>query len=101
MTAPILGYITEYQLGLGDYAEAEKAARTAVAYDRTEWHQRSLVVALAQRGKIEEASRERVKYQTMPGAIDLTATRRLRGIIIANDRGTDAYMEGLRLAGLE
>lgn len=97
----ILGYITEYHLGLGDYAEAEKAARVAVAYDRTEWHQRSLVVALAQRGKIEEASRERVKYQTMPGAIDLTATRRLRGIIIANDRGTDAYIEGLRLAGLE
>lgn len=96
----VLGFKGDIYLGLGDFKTAEAALREALGVLRQPAAQRSLIVALAHQGKLDDARAECETYEELPNAQSLVvATKSLR----RNSKDPawiEMYLEGLEIAGL-
>lgn len=97
----MMGFVTETHFAAGNYEQALETGRIALAYDKTEWHQRNLIAALVMSGEMEEARALAAEYNTMPGAISYENAVRMRHLIMTDDDATERYLEAIRLAGVE
>lgn len=96
-----MSLLTHVYLDMGQYQKAEETARVALAFSKTEITQRNLIAALALNGKIEEAQEERKAYEALPDATDYATITRISTTINVDDQRTNAYLNGLAVAGLK